>query len=239
MKYFIGVIILVLVYGLFTYGRIVYIARHSKNPEIKQESSELGQGPPLRYIAAGDSTAVGIGASSVKDTYPYKVAQTLSANLTVSYSNVAVSGAKTEDVLIKQLPKIIQSSPDVVTISIGANSATHLRSVQSIIADYRNIIAALTEKTHAQIYITNIANFTGARLLPWWYVSLLEYRSKKINSQIGELETDRVKIINIHDFGWDKYPDRQITYSFDHFHPSDIGYQNWTNAFVEKITSKQ
>jgi lysophospholipase L1-like esterase len=44
-----------------------------------------------------------------------------------------------------------------------------------------------------------------------------------------------VQIVNIHDFGWDKFPDLSVTYAADNFHPNDDGYQNWANAFLEKI----
>ncbi len=234
MRYVIFVAILVLVYVVCAYARIQYQYKHANNPSIKQTGSTLGAGPELRYIAAGDSTAVGEGASSVEQTYAYNIAKSLSSRYNVTYENIAKGGAKTEDVIATQLEKIIAFNPDVVTISVGANDATHLRSSQSILRNYKTIIDTLTEKTHAKIYITNIANFYGATLLPAWYIQLIEQRSAKLNPEILKLNNgnDRVHIIDIHDFGWSNYPDRALTYSLDHFHPSDLGYQNWANAFL-------
>lgn len=235
MRYVTALIIIVLTYAVFTYGRIWYYTHYSKNPPITQTNKVLGSGPPLTYVAAGDSTAVGIGASHIEKTYTYKLAEELAQSNTVSYSNVGVSGARTNDILQSQLSKIVDAKPDIVTISIGANDNTHLISDETILHNYRQIIRELTERTSANIYITNIANFEGARLLPIVFVKILEQRSRTLNPEILKMETDRVKIVNIHDFGWSNYADKQVTYSYDFFHPSDIGYENWTAAFLSRM----
>ncbi len=204
-------------------------------PPTNQTNRTLGSGPQLRYIAAGDSTSVGEGASSYEKSYAYQVAEYLAKAHTVEYKNIGVVGARISDVLDKQLDQIIAYKPDVVTISIGANDATHLTSANQILQNYRDIIAKLKQNTNAKVYITDIPNFHSASILPWFYISLLEYRSKNLNKKILALEDDPVKIVNIHDFGWSNYPDRKAAYAKDHFHPSDLGYENWTNAFVDKI----
>ncbi len=203
-------------------------------PTIDQSSKVFGSGSQLRYIAAGDSTAVGYGASEASKTYTYQVAEYLSKNHAVEYKNIAVTGAKTTDVLNNQVQQIIDYQPDVITISIGPNDATHLVSSDQILSNYKLIIDKLEQQTSAKIYITNIANFDQATVLPWFYRSILKYRSNKINPQILALEDSRVKIIDIYNFDWKDY-DRQKTYAADHFHPNDLGYQNWTNAFLSKI----
>lgn len=237
MKYFLFILLIIALYALFMYGRFYYFVHYSKNPEIIQTDKTLGQGKPLRYIAAGDSTAVGEGASNVDQTYSVKIAQDFAQDNAVSYKNVAVRGAKTKDVINNQIPKIIEFNPDIVTISIGANDTTHLVPAKEIIENYKTIIAELANKTRAKIYITNIPNFSGANLLPWFYIKYLESNSKKVNTELLKLKTDRVSIINIHDYGWDKFPDISVTYSLDHFHPSDVGYSNWAEAFLSSIKS--
>ena len=235
MKYLIIVLAAVIIYAAFSYLKIAYYARHSPNPSIVQSDQNFGTGGALRYIAAGDSTAVGEGASSVEHTYTYKVAEKLSENSAVAYRNVGVRGAKTQDVLDKQLAQIINFNPDIVTISIGANDTTHLVSSEQIYQNYQEIIKRLTTETKAKIYITDVPSFAGAQLLPYVAIAVLENKSAKLNPKLLALENDRVKIIDIHNFGWDKFPDRSVTYSLDYFHPSDVGYENWTDAFLSKI----
>lgn len=180
---------------------------------------------------------MGQGASSVENTYTYRIAKSLSETNTVEYKNIAVRGAQTTDLLEQQLPQIIDFQPDIITISIGANDATHLISQAKIFENYQEIIRKLSTETTAKIYITNIANFNGASLLPYPFIKFIEWRSGKINPAINNLESERVKIINIHDFGWENYPDLSLIYSSDHFHPNDIGYDNWYKAFWDKVST--
>lgn len=213
-----------------------YIIFLAPNPVITQVEKEFGstKNPTLRYIAAGDSSALGVGASTVESTYPYKIAQHLAAKQYVIYKNIGVSGARLKDVREKQLAEIIAFDPDIVTISIGGNDIDRLASKKYVLENFKYILSELTNKTDAQIYIANLPNFTGAKLIPHPYIWMIEYRSAPINEEIFNLESDRVKIANIHDF-FGMAIDVPRTYSADYFHPSDYGYDLWTKAFLEKI----
>lgn len=225
-----------MVYILFVVARFVYKEKHRPVlPAIVRNELTIGSGSALRYIAAGDSTSVGEGASSVGGTYPYKLLQEFSKGHAVTYKNIGVSGAKTSDVINTQLEQIINFDPDVVTISIGANDATHLWSQKKTLENFKTIIAELTTKTHATIYMANVPTFKGGTLLPYLYIQLLEFRSNQLNAEIAKLETDRVKIVNVHDYGWEKFPNMRETLSADSFHPNNTGYQNWTNAFLSRM----
>ncbi len=174
---------------------------------------------------------VGEGASATSHTYPVIIAQTLAQHHQITYRNIAVRGAKTSDLLSEQVPKLIAIQPDVITISIGANDTTHLISNSRILANYQSVLRELTNKTKAHIYITNIPNFNGASILPAPFIKMLEWKSSSLNKVLLGLQTDRVTIINIHDFGQEKFPDIAVTYSSDNFHPNGTGYQNWSEAF--------
>lgn len=242
MKKIIMIIIVILIlYLAYELGVFFYKYNHLPTlPAIDQADKTFGQGPMLRYIAAGDSTSVGVGASNTENSYAYKIARALAKNNTVEYKNIGVIGFKTADVLEKQVADIIKYNPNIVTISMSGNDVTHLVASKKVLENYKNIISKLEQETTAKIYITTIPNFNGASVLPWFYIKLIEFRSKSQNQTILGLADDRVKIVNIHDFGWDQppYKDRSKTYSADHFHPNDLGYQNWTNAFLDKMQIK-
>ncbi|GAC1412484.1 MAG: hypothetical protein NVSMB66_1550 [Candidatus Doudnabacteria bacterium] len=238
MKYIIGLLVFILLYFIFTLQRIKQFSKNANLAATAQPSSIMGQGKQINYVAAGDSTAVGIGASSTETSYTYQIFENLAKTNHVAYTNVAISGAETQDVIDKQLTKIINLNPQIVTISIGANDLTHLVSSAQILGNYKFIITNLTQKTDAKIYITSIPAVQNAKLLPWWYRHLINSKAQRLNPQIAALASDRVSIVNIHDFGWDKYPDIQATFAADNFHPSDLGYQNWRNAFLDKIAKK-
>lgn len=236
MKYFYIVIGVCILYAAVVLVRFGYKVTHRPAlPMVVQKDAVFGVGSSLRYIAAGDSTAVGEGASSVETTYPYLLLSELSKNNTVTYKNVGVSGAKTQDVIDKQLEHIISFNPDVVTLSVGANDSTHLWSRKTTLTNIQKIIADITSNTHATVYVAVVPNFKGGWLLPWAYIQLLEFRNNGLNKSITALESERVKIVNVHDFGWEKFSSMRDIYAADGFHPNDAGYQNWANAFLSRI----
>jgi lysophospholipase L1-like esterase len=155
--------IILIVYLAVLYIRFNYVLSHAHLPKVTQIERKFGIGSAMRYIAAGDSTAVGEGASSVEKTYPYKVAEYLGTKHTVEYKNVAVGGAKTQDIIDHELTAIIAYNPDIITISIGANDVTHLRSNSSISENYKTIVNELTAK-HCRYSESQLGIFTASVL---------------------------------------------------------------------------
>ena len=226
MKFYI-IIFIIFVYVAVSFFRFRYILNHANLPDIVQKDETFGSGAKLVYVAAGDSTSVGVGASEVGKTYPYQLAKFLSANYAVEYHNVGVSGATTGDVIKNQLDKIIELHPDIVTISIGANDVTHLHSLTSILENDNKILSELLQKTNAKIYITNVPRFDQAYLLPWPLRALYNFHAKSINKKLKSPDSNRVIYIDIHSVG--------VVNSADQFHPSDAGYKLWFEAFSSKL----
>jgi acyl-CoA thioesterase-1 len=77
----------------------------------------------LLYVALGDSTAQGIGASRPVNGYVGILADRIRAlsGRTVRTVNLSVSGARVADLIDYQLPRLAKLRPDVVTLAIGAN----------------------------------------------------------------------------------------------------------------------
>jgi acyl-CoA thioesterase I len=230
-------LLIVIVVGiiLFDVGKLFYFFSQTKKLEnISQKDLEFGKGPELRYIAAGDSTAVGVGASSIENTYTYKVAEFLGIDNKVIHTNISVSGARTDDLIKNQIDKIEKFNPDIVTISIGANDITNLRNEETIYRNYQIIKDRLEKSTKATIYITNIPNLGNAKLLPLWFRKFIDKEAVKTNKSLKSLESKRFRIINIHD----EIPHSPETFAKDFFHPSDLGYQNWTNIFLYNLVTQ-
>ncbi len=234
-KIYLAIIILLVAYAAFIFVRVKYILRNTNLPEITQSSATLGQGSSIKYIAIGDSTAVGVGASTVGNTYTYRIAQHLSQSHTVDYRNIAVSGAKTRDLIDTQLAGAVAFQPDIITISVGANDVTHLKDEDQILANIQTILETLTAKTDAQIFVANIPIVDRVPLFPYPVKKLWGHRVHRLNSRIIGLNNDRVHVVDIHEFGWNRYPDIRTTFAKDQFHPNDEGYNNWTNAFLTQM----
>ncbi len=232
-----AVIAAILIYIALVAGRVVYFSYFSGLPKIVQEDKVFGEGEELRLIMAGDSITQGIGASSVDNTYAYKLAEELGKDYRVVYRNVAEKGSETEDLVSEQLQEIIAFDPDIVVVTIGGNDLTHVRLESRIISNYRRVIEEISNNTEAILYIANIPNFTGVKALPVWYVNLISKRAVTINSDISELESGRVKIVDVHE-KWFEVPRIEDAVARDGFHANDYGYTFWLDAFLERIREK-
>jgi hypothetical protein len=82
-----------------------------------------GESGGIVYVALGDSTGQGIGASSPERGYVGLIAQRLrvATHRPVQVINLSVTGARVRDVVAGQLPKLAGMSADVVTVAVGAN----------------------------------------------------------------------------------------------------------------------
>lgn len=234
MKYFFWIIGLLLLYVLISYFRFEYILHFAKLPKITNEKLIHGSGPALKYVALGDSTAQGVGASASEQTYPFHIANYLMDRHQVEFINLGTMGYRTEDV-IKQLPQVIDLKPDLITISVGGNDVTHLKKKESVVNNFKLIIETLVHQTNARIYLTGAPSFEGTDLIPTIVQTYFDRQSTLLNKELFKIEQERVRWVNIQEYGWDKYKDRSATFSKDQFHPNDLGYQNWADGFLEQI----
>src|SRR6188508_997992 len=89
-----GLVGLVAGYVVADYARMQWVAARVGVPYhavgFRATLSGPGRGGPLRYLALGDSTAHGIGASDPEHTAPYLLAEALTAHYSsVHFANIA------------------------------------------------------------------------------------------------------------------------------------------------------
>ncbi len=181
------------------------------------------------YIALGDSTAQGIGATSAANSYVGLIAEQLekTTGRSVRVINLSVTGAKVADVLGKQLPALQQygltiDQADLVTMEIGANNLLRYEAT-SFEADYRNILAQLpADKT----VISDMPYF-GGRI----DVKGNDVAASNLVRKIAE--SYDIPVAQLYQALRDKHGLR--IYAADYFHPSNYGYTIWYDAFWEKI----
>jgi lysophospholipase L1-like esterase len=76
----------------------------------------------VTYVALGDSTVAGVGATRPERTYVHRLAARLrTVYPRVRLVNLGVSGTTAADVVASQLPAALQQAPTLVTLSIGPN----------------------------------------------------------------------------------------------------------------------
>jgi len=229
------------VYFAFVAGKLIYAKRLSETAKFDHREVVLGEGQPLRYVAAGDSAAYGTGATSLEKTFTYQIAEELAKNYEVHHINAAKVGAKTNDLLNKQLATIIAYRPDLIVISITSNDAMYLRPNETTLKNYRKVLDELTSKTSAKIYITGPASFTGIKLFPRLYQYLIEKRAERLNETIMSLGVDqsRIHILDVYSKGKLTSDLADQALSKDRLHASDFGHTLWRDAFLEEISERR
>jgi lysophospholipase L1-like esterase len=96
---------------------------------------------PVRVAAVGDSTLTGPGLDHARDTFIARVAT--GVGVPVHLTRHAVGGSRIADVLMGQLPAVLDAAPDLVVLSVGANDAVHSTPLAQFERDVRAVVGAL------------------------------------------------------------------------------------------------
>ena len=182
---------------------------------------------PIAYVALGDSTGAGIGASN--GGYVARLHQRLLEHRPESQlSNLCVSGATTADVLRGQLNQGVSMNPDLVTLGIGINDIGHGFTLDQFAENYERILSTLKEKTQAQIVVTNIPNISSAPVVQSFMRDQYHQQIVKYNERLEEIaKRHEVTIFDIYTITSRELPSHAEYFSRDGFHPSDKGYELW------------
>ena len=183
----------------------------------EQNQAALASGEPV-WVALGDSLTQGIGASSLETTFVRGVQRRLAqAGRPVPVLNLSVSGARIQDVIDHQLPKLslLTHEPAFVTCTIGSNDL--LRSIR-------------LKRTTDQLGALFDALPTGSVVatLPAAGSVVAKYVNRIIEGE-APLREHRIADVAAHMSGWR----RRI--AGDGFHPNDEGYEAWTAAFTQAL----
>ncbi len=187
-----------------------------------------GQSGGLLYVALGDSTAQGVGASRPDRGYVGLVAEQLrrQSGQQVMVINLSVSGARIQDVLDVQLPRLRALRADVVTVAIGANDVRSYDTAQ--------FARRATEMTAALPGGTFIAD------VPWFMAGAWEGNASEAGEVLVRTAGERgLPVVPLHHAllarGWTSM---LTDFAPDWFHPNDRGYRVWAGTFWKAICAE-
>jgi lysophospholipase L1-like esterase len=181
----------------------------------------------IKYAALGDSLTAGVGTNNYEESYPYLLAEELSKNNKVILKDFSLLGARTEDLIDKDLLKMaIEDKPNMVTLLIGVNDVRENISEEEFKSNYTYIVKELINNTDAKIYLISIP-FIGSNTLylpPYdWY---FDDRTIKFNNIIKEISSENnLTYIDIATPTELIFKKDGIYYSIDSFHPNKDGYK--------------
>ena len=194
--------------------------------------------PLFTYVAMGDSTAAGWGANDTAGTYPYRIAQTIAARgYSVRVFNVAVGGARLDDVTRYQLAQLQRVKPDLISVSVGANDATHATNPNDYRRNYKTLLSALQNSSARTVLLANAPDMYQVPALPLPAAMVVNRRAQGLNRVFeGEMASStKLRVVNLYGRGKLIYRQNPNLYAADFFHPSGAGYEIWAKAFVDEL----
>ncbi|KUO18657.1 SGNH/GDSL hydrolase family protein [Streptomyces dysideae] len=188
---------------------------------------------PLRFVALGDSLTEGVG-DPVGDGWRGWAAL-LAGGLgegpaeSVEFTNLAVSGSQTRDVLERQLPAGLALRPDVVSVVIGVNDTLRCTfDIHAVAARLDKVYAAFTEQ--GAVLLTACLPDPGAMLgLPGALARPLARRQRAVNAVVHAL-SDRYGAVHLHASEGAWLTDRAM-WSADRLHPGERGHRQLAVRF--------
>ncbi|GAA3775060.1 SGNH/GDSL hydrolase family protein [Streptomyces phyllanthi] len=190
---------------------------------------------PLRFVALGDSLTEGIG-DPVEGGGLRGWAALLADGLgpAVEFTNLAVSGSQTRDLLERQTPAALALRPDIVSVVIGVNDT--LRCTFDIHA-----VAARLDEVYGAFHARGATVLTaclpdpGAMLgLPGALARPLARRQRAVNTVVHAL-SERYGAVHLHASEGAWLTDRAL-WSADRLHPGERGHRQFAVRFHAVLT---
>lgn len=189
--------------------------------------------PRLRILIAGDSSAVGTGASRPEHTVAGRLARRFPG---AAITNLGRNGLRTRD-LLPVLASVTGPQADLLLIHAGANDIVRLTPLRELEADVAAVLAAAAPLARHVVLLTG-GNLGLSPVVPPPVGWLLAVRTRAVrrifmraSSNAGALYADM----------FDGRTDRPFTanparyYARDRLHPNDEGYGLWYDAIVSTL----
>jgi len=195
------------------------VARYAAEWEQANARAQAGGG--RLWVVLGDSTAQGIGAPAWNEGYVGQLLAGLDRGAERPWRvlNLSKSGARTADVLDRQLPALhaLAAAPDLVTCSIGANDIVGRVPIPIFEARLRAILARLPP---GAIVATVPQGLNRART--------------DAANRLIRAEAPAAGLV-VADVWAHTGPPWHGKLAADGFHPGALGYADWAAAFAEVL----
>ena len=193
------------------------------------KSNEIGRNNtgPVRYVALGDSTGAGVGATG--GGYVARIFRRITdVREDSKLTNLCASGATSEDVLARQVNAAVAAKPTLVTIGIGINDIGRGFTPEQFRENLNEILTRLRGGTKASIVISNIPDISSAPRVPRIMRAETQRLIALFNKQISELALHHeASVADVYKDTHELLPSHPEYFSADGFHPSDEGYEVW------------
>ncbi|MER6526060.1 SGNH/GDSL hydrolase family protein [Streptomyces sp. NPDC001508] len=185
---------------------------------------------PVRFVALGDSLTEGVGDPVGAGWRGW--AELLADGIAegpVEFTNLAVSGAQTRDVLERQTSDALDLRPDIASVVIGVNDTLRCTfDIHAVAARLDEVYAAFTRQ--GTVLLTACLPDPGAMLgLPGVLARPLARRQRAVNTVVHAL-SERYGAVHLHAAEGAWLTDRAM-WSADRLHPGERGHRQLALRF--------
>jgi lysophospholipase L1-like esterase len=189
-----------------------------------------GQGPALRLLVVGDSSAAGVGTDHQDAALTGQLLDRLKPHYTVDWVLDGETG-RTTSAMFKRLVKIPAARYDVAVTALGVNDITRRASRENWLEDTELMWDLLTSKFGVrQIYVSGVPRIADFPLLPPVLRWVLGRQGLRYDAGLQELAASRPNCFHIPA----DLPLRGLM-SEDGFHPGPKVYAAWADRVAEQI----
>jgi acyl-CoA thioesterase I len=192
----------------------------------------------VQYVALGDSTVEGVGATRSGLNYVSRLHERLREIYpTARVANLGAGGATSADVVRRQLDRAIELRPDLVTLSIGPNDITTRVPLEIYEGNLETILGRLSRETTAVAVVNLIPDLT---VTP-------RFRAHRAREAVGRqtvlfneaLErrgrANGAEMVDLYAASQREVPARPGLIGPDGYHPSDVGYARWAELVWARV----
>ncbi|MCF8043183.1 MAG: SGNH/GDSL hydrolase family protein [Desulfarculaceae bacterium] len=195
---------------------------------------ELGQGPELRVLIVGDSSAAGVGAEYQEQALSGRLAEALARDFRVSWLLVAQSGFTTQEV-IDHLQVVTPQVWDVALSVTGVNDATSGCRPKAFLARQKRLVTLLRHRFQVKrVVLSGLPPMHRFPSLPQplrWYLGA---RAQALDAAL-ERWAGLQPVCDYLPLNFDMDVEDMAD---DGFHPGPKVYEQWGQAVAEVIKAK-
>lgn len=193
------------------------------------------------YVALGDSTVEGVGATTAGNNYVGR----LDARLRDRYPrartvNLGVAGATSYDVVDGQLERAVALKPHLVTLSIGPNDITGKVPVKMYAENLEAILGRLAADTQAVVVVNLLPDLAVTpRFRNRDSAPLVGRLSAEFNDVVARLaKRHGALVVDLYEASRREVPGHPELLAADGYHPSDLGYARWAELMWEAVRTR-
>lgn len=220
----IAFIVLASLYLFYPILRAIQVSKGIQDASVPYEQHP--ENPTMRILVAGDSTGVGTGAESPRDSIAGRIGSDFP---NADIQNISENGI-TLEVLKGKLFSLPEIKYDLIVIQIGANDVVKFTSKKKVTEELKLVLDYAEEHSTSVVLLT-AGNIGLSPVFKWPLSKAISIRTLMVREifQTEASERPTVDYVDLFKSAEEDIFSKDIYkyYAKDFFHPSGDGYEVW------------